>query len=206
MPRISKDPQERKDEILDAAMELFNNKGYEQTSVSDIVKKIGVAQGTFYYYFQSKEEVVHAACERTMAFRMDQVKQLVDSKELHASEKLLRLFTEDYPNERNDAVFEYVHQENNSTLHQKWIVAEIEALLPYVRQIVQQGMEEGTFRVSQPDVVAEFLLVGASFWLDEGIFAGKKEEYAEKKQALAVIIDRLLGGSHGTSTDTILNE
>ncbi|GIO30333.1 MULTISPECIES: TetR/AcrR family transcriptional regulator [Paenibacillus] len=55
MPRITKNPKERRNEILNAAMELFNTKGFEQTSVSDIVKKIGVAQGTFYYYFQSKE-------------------------------------------------------------------------------------------------------------------------------------------------------
>jgi len=201
MPRISKDPKERKDELLNAAMELFATKGYEQTSVSDIVKKIGVAQGTFYYYFQSKEEVINAACERTLATRLEQVKLLVESTQWNAPEKLTRLFTEASPNEEDADVFEYLHQEINGTLHQKWIVAEIMTLLPYARQIVQQGVEEGTFHVRQPELAVEFLIVGASFWFDKGIFAWNEQEYEAKRQALTDIIDRLLVGSPPASPD-----
>ncbi|PWV89412.1 TetR family transcriptional regulator [Paenibacillus cellulosilyticus] len=201
MPRISKDPQERKDEIVNAAMELFASKGYEQTSVSDIVKKIGVAQGTFYYYFQSKEEVIHAACERTLASRLEKVKDLVDSTQWNALDKLTRLFTEASPNEEDVDVFEYLHQEINSTLHQKWIVAEIMALLPYARQIVQQGVEEGIFHVRQPELAVEFLLVGASFWFDKGIFDWNEQEYEAKRQTLTDFIDRLLVGSPLVSPD-----
>ena len=53
--RITKDPQERKQEILETAMRLFQEKGYEKTSISDIAKAIGVAQGLCYRYFPSKE-------------------------------------------------------------------------------------------------------------------------------------------------------
>jgi len=48
MTRVSKNPEERKNEILTVAMELFNSKGSEDTSVSEIVRKVGVSQGTFY--------------------------------------------------------------------------------------------------------------------------------------------------------------
>ncbi|MEF2965443.1 TetR/AcrR family transcriptional regulator [Paenibacillus sp. M1] len=203
MPRISKDPQERKDEILNAAMELFASKGYEQTSVSDIVKKIGVAQGTFYYYFQSKEEVVNAACERTLATRLEKVKNLVESSQWNALEKLTRMFTDAFPNEQDEDVFGYLHQEINSTLHQKWIVAEIMALLPFARQIVQLGVEEGIFHVRQPELAVEFLLVGASFWFDKGIFDWSEQEYEAKRKALTDIIDRLLVGNPTASPDIL---
>jgi AcrR family transcriptional regulator len=53
--RITKDPQERKQEILETAMRLFQEKGYEKISISDIAKAIGVAQGLCYWYFPSKE-------------------------------------------------------------------------------------------------------------------------------------------------------
>ena len=53
--QITKDPQERKQEILETAMRLFQEKGYEKTSISDIAKAIGVAQGLCYRYFPSKE-------------------------------------------------------------------------------------------------------------------------------------------------------
>lgn len=202
MPRISKDPQERRDEILNAAIKLFATKGYEHTSVRDIVKKVGVAQGTFYYYFQSKEEIINAACERTLASRLEKVKDLVESTQWNALEKLTRIFTEASPNEQDVDVLEYIHQENNSTMHQKWIVAEIMALLPYAKQIVRQGVEEGVFNAHQPELAVEFLLVGTSFWLDKGIFSWNEQEYIEKRQALTDIIDRLLVSDPHASLDS----
>ncbi|NLT11973.1 MAG: TetR/AcrR family transcriptional regulator [Clostridiaceae bacterium] len=61
MMRISKSPHERKQEIIAAALELFLSQGYEKTSVSMIVDHVGVAQGLFYYYFKSKEDVFQEA-------------------------------------------------------------------------------------------------------------------------------------------------
>lgn len=55
MPRITKSPDERRNELIDAAEMLFIENGYDQTSVSDIVKKVNVAQGTFYYYFNPRK-------------------------------------------------------------------------------------------------------------------------------------------------------
>ncbi|MRN53237.1 TetR/AcrR family transcriptional regulator [Paenibacillus monticola] len=194
MVRVSKKPQERRNELLDAAMQLFNEKGYEQTSVSDIVKKVGVAQGTFYYHFKSKDEMVNAACERALAVRIEEVEKTVEHAQWGAPEKLTRIFTEAFPPERDEAMFDYLHKEDNSSLHQKWIVAEIQALIPYVKKIVRQGVEEGSFTGKQPEVAMEFLLVGASFWLDRGIFPWSEEEYQSKRQSMAAIIDQLLGG------------
>ncbi len=56
--RITKDAQERKKEILNAASELFLQNGFKNTSVDMIVKKVNVAKGLFYYYFESKESVL----------------------------------------------------------------------------------------------------------------------------------------------------
>lgn len=57
MTRTAKDSDERRSELIATAQQLFYSKGYESTSVSDIVKAVGVAQGTFYYYFDSKTEM-----------------------------------------------------------------------------------------------------------------------------------------------------
>ncbi|PWU67604.1 MULTISPECIES: TetR/AcrR family transcriptional regulator [Gracilibacillus] len=50
--------KDTRDLLLEVALELFATKGYHATKVSDVVKKAGVAQGTFYWYFESKEEIV----------------------------------------------------------------------------------------------------------------------------------------------------
>lgn len=59
--RISKEPEERKQEILETAMKLFAQNGFEKTSISDIAKEIGVAQGLCYRYFPSKDVLFQTA-------------------------------------------------------------------------------------------------------------------------------------------------
>ena len=62
--RIVKDAAERKNEILDAAEELFAARGYEETSTGDILDRVGIARGTLYYHFRSKEEILDALIGR----------------------------------------------------------------------------------------------------------------------------------------------
>ncbi|HIZ20258.1 MAG TPA: TetR/AcrR family transcriptional regulator [Firmicutes bacterium] len=55
--RVSKRPEERREEFLDAAQALFYEQGVEATSIQQIVKRVGVAQGLYYYYFHSKKKL-----------------------------------------------------------------------------------------------------------------------------------------------------
>ena len=60
MIRIVKKPEERWQEIVSAAQELFLEKEYEKTSLQDVMNKVGIAKGTVYHYFNSKEELLEA--------------------------------------------------------------------------------------------------------------------------------------------------
>ena len=53
--RVVKEAEERKNEILDVAERLFGEKGFDNTSTNDILEEIGIARGTLYYHFKSKE-------------------------------------------------------------------------------------------------------------------------------------------------------
>ena len=61
--RITKEPEIRKKEIIDAARHLFQRKGIAKTSINDIAKSIGVAKGLVYYYFSSKDELVETVLD-----------------------------------------------------------------------------------------------------------------------------------------------
>ena len=63
-----KSPETRKSELLAAAETLFRENGVDRTAVSDIVKKAGVAQGTFYNYYQSKDEIFAAVLEHGFSY------------------------------------------------------------------------------------------------------------------------------------------
>ena len=65
--RVVKEAAVRKNEILDAAEELFVTKGFDKTSTNDILERVGIARGTLYYHFKSKEEILNAMIERISA-------------------------------------------------------------------------------------------------------------------------------------------
>ena len=62
--RIVKEADVRKNEILDAAGILFSEKGYDNTSVTDIMNAVGIAKGTLYHHFKSKEDIMDALIKR----------------------------------------------------------------------------------------------------------------------------------------------
>ena len=64
MKRIVKAPDVRRLEIMRAAEKLFKKEGYAKTSVESIIKKVGIAKGTFYYYFKAKDEILKALVEQ----------------------------------------------------------------------------------------------------------------------------------------------
>ena len=66
--RVVKEAEERRNEILDAADMLFADKGFDNTSTSDILEKVGIARGTLYYHFKSKEDILDALIDRYNRF------------------------------------------------------------------------------------------------------------------------------------------
>ncbi|MCK4835886.1 MAG: TetR/AcrR family transcriptional regulator, partial [Candidatus Aminicenantes bacterium] len=93
MVRVSKEYDERLNELLDAGQQLFFQKGYELTSVNDIIEKVGVAKGTFYHYFNSKDDLLDKIVERWTLASLERVERLVMNQEhLNAVEKLNLFF------------------------------------------------------------------------------------------------------------------
>ncbi len=90
--RIVKDPIERRNEILDAAETLFTTKGYNETTIIDILKAVGIAKGTFYYYFKSKEELLFELARQVVEEMQTASKAIIQTKELNAIEKFCAIF------------------------------------------------------------------------------------------------------------------
>ena len=91
MARITKAPEERRQEIVETAERLFREVGYGKCSVEMIIREIGVAKGTFYYYFKSKEEILGAIVERTIAGLEEMAQAIADDPDRDALAKLALL-------------------------------------------------------------------------------------------------------------------
>src|SRR5699024_10233971 len=112
--RITKKPDERRNEILDVAEELFITKGYAATTITDIIGEIGIAKGTFYYYFSSKENVMHAVVIRFVEKAVVDVSKIVNDTELTAPKKLFHIIMAQVPQTpKKDHMIEELHQVDN---------------------------------------------------------------------------------------------
>ena len=194
MARISKDPDERRREIINAAEKLFNEKGFENTAVSDIVKSIGVAQGTFYYYFKSKDDVFCTIAEEFLDTFMESFVLIVDNEKLDVVEKVEMIFDKGIELiKNNEGVMFNLHTRDNMELHEKVERKFIEYATPLVIKIVKQGIEEKIFDIEYPEEVVTFLMMGSHFLGDLNIYLEDRDIYIERLQAVVFIAQRVLG-------------
>ncbi|MFB9278099.1 TetR/AcrR family transcriptional regulator [Cohnella cellulosilytica] len=197
--RVSKNPEERKSEILDAAERLFLSKGYARATINDILGEVGIAKGTFYYHFQSKEEVMDAIVMRYIDAGVEAAAAIAADPALTAHEKIFRIVASGGPEaDGKEQMIEQLHQVRNAEMHQKSLVESILRLTPVLTSVVEQGIEEGAFRTAYPRETVEFLLVSSQFLFDEGIFQWKPEELARKAAAFASMMEAALGAKRGS--------
>lgn len=197
--RISKDPEDRRNEILDTAEQLFFTKGYSKTTVNDMLQAIGIAKGTFYYYFKSKEEVMDAVVMRFIETGVVVAKKIAMDKDLTVHEKLLQIIMAQKPNTPSKSqMIEEFHEPDNAQIHQKSLAETIVQLTPVLTEVIEQGIEEKLFYTPYPRESIEFLLISSHFLFDEGIFKWTPEEIMQKIQAFIYIMETTLGADKGS--------
>jgi AcrR family transcriptional regulator len=163
--RVTKVPEERKQELIDTAERLFLEKGYEQTTVADIVREIEVAQGTFYYYFSSKEEILEAIIEKDITALEEDVRQIMSREDANAAIKLNAVVNSiiGISTSRRE-IMDYLHEEGNAVMHEKMERHTIERLVPLMTRVVAEGTHAGIFDVQYPTESVEFLLASLVYF------------------------------------------
>jgi len=166
MVRISKEHDERLTEFLDTARQLFFEKGYEKTSVNDIIEKIGVAKGTFYHYFKSKEDLLDQLVNHFIEQSVSTVGEMMERTDLNAAERINQFFTSirDLKVENKELMkmlMKFLYKDDNLILRHKIFKRSIELLTPPLAEIIKQGMEEGLFHPLDPGDTAEIIFMMA---------------------------------------------
>ena len=198
--RIVKEYEERRKEILETAERLFVTKGYTKTTVNDILKEIGIAKGTFYHYFKSKEEVMDEIIMRIIKEDFATAKVIVSNPNIPVLEKLFRVLMEQSPKSGDvkDKMIEQFHQPNNAEMHQKSIVQSIIHLSPVLAEILEQGIDEGVFSTPYPQETIELLLSSAQVIFDDGLFQWKPEEMMRRAKAYIKMMEVSVGAKEGS--------
>ena len=143
---------ERKAELINAAEELFREKGFENTSVDDIIKKVGVAKGLFYYYFGSKEDLIEILIQRMHKEIESSIVAVLEMKNITAEERFIELLKSQRDvSMRSETVIKYFSMSRNKNLHLEVERLAYEMVVPAFGKIIQQGIEEGVFDTRYPE-------------------------------------------------------
>lgn len=192
--RVTKDPAVRRKELIEAAEELFRTKGCEQTSVSDIVKKVGVAQGTFYYYFESKDGILDAVLDHYLMDHLEPaIMNIMADGSLNAMQKVQMIVDESLSFQTGEKkVMEFLHADKNMVSHQKYMLKVRDTFVPLIAGALKEGIEEGLFTIPYPEETAELLLVMFAYLHDSAALSAGRD-YGRKMKAAEDIAVKVLG-------------
>lgn len=157
MSRVRFRPEERREQLIDVATHLFAERGLDGTAVSDIVAQAGVSQGTFYWYFDSKEALVSAVVESLSERSVVDVLRVADGED-PALDKLLAMRDSLLAATRSDrAVLAFLHRPGNEAFHDRVSRDAVKRTVPAFERVIEQGVREGVFRLTHTDDAARFI-------------------------------------------------
>lgn len=173
--RVSKPPEARRQEIIETALALFAEKGYEDTTLQDIAGRMQVSPGLCYKYFRSKEEIFEAAADRYAARAAEQL-YLPGGEALPAPAALTHFL---------DRLFEYVwrhkefeaHYPGSGSLRAARLDQTARHMVQLLCPVVEQGMREGAFHFEDAAAATRFLVFGTIHAFHEGLEGADVEEY-----------------------------
>ncbi|MGG5372341.1 TetR/AcrR family transcriptional regulator [Enterococcus sp. AZ196] len=189
MSRVVKDPDVRRQELIEIALKQFLENGYEKTSIRSILKEADGEIGMFYHYFESKKEIYEAALETYNEKYLVKLTEVADTPEWDFKEKLNQVFIL-----LPSSISEY------RSMYTKKVNPEIMTILlsrtllkiePIFEQIILEGIANGDIRVSVPNthLLSQFILFGISAIIHDNEVQSMEEKVLNIKILLSKLLD-----------------
>lgn len=179
----NKHPEETVNLILDVAFRLFMEKGYEYTSIQDIIDHLGgLSKGAIYHHFKSKEDILIAVTDRITSESNQMLAEIRDRPDLSGKEKLKTIFKESISRPVQNDIFTVAPDfHHNPKLLFSLLHDTVDEAAPnYILPVIQQGISDGSIQTDYPEQLAELLLLVANVWMNPMIFDNSEEEAYQK--------------------------
>ena len=183
--------EKRKKELLKIAYDMFLTHGYENTSVDGIIEKAQIAKGTYYYHFQSKEQMLEEVIDMMIDSETKMAKQII-TMDIPVPQKIVMMLTSMKPTEAEQPIKNALFQPENVLMHHKVRKKLINIITPLLSEVIKEGVEEGIFECDNIPERVKMLLIISDGTFNEGTFS---------EQDISVFIDmteKLLGAENGT--------
>jgi AcrR family transcriptional regulator len=195
MARVVKKAEERRTEILHAAQGLFLSRGYDTTTVNDLLNAVGISKGAFYHHFSSKEEVLQALVWRMAEQGLAVLSPIIEREDLGPLEKLKIFFIEGQRFRKEHAsalrpLIEVLFRDENLRLRLRGTEQMIELLAPRFARILEEGAKTGVFDIDDPIETAR-LVLNLGTLVHEAFATALKLAASSKPDAIALLSKRI---------------
>jgi TetR/AcrR family fatty acid metabolism transcriptional regulator len=157
---------DKRDAILRAGIKVFAEKGYFNSKVADVARAAGIADGTVYLYFKSKDEILHSIFDEAMEkFIAEGKRELAKvASPVDRLKKVAELHLKRLGDDRDLAIVFQVELRGSTKFMQQFSAAGFHEYLEVIKKTVEEGQKAGMFRTDIKAVVCAKILYGA---LDE---------------------------------------
>lgn len=169
--------------ILDVAFRLFIEKGYECTSIQDIIDNLGgLSKGAIYHHFRSKEDILVAVTDRMTEESNKMLVEIRDRTDITGKEKLKAIFKESVLRPVQDDIFTAAPDlSNNPSLFVSIFRETVNLAAPYyIQPIIEQGISDGSIQTDYPAELAELIIIVANIWINPMIFNNTADQSYRK--------------------------
>lgn len=203
--RVVKDAKERRNEILDAAGRLFCERGFDNASTNDILAATGIARGTLYYHFKSKEDILDAMIERLTAQILEKAAVIALDESIPVLERLTRtMLTLNVDNELGNMVMEQIHRPQNALMHQKLEQLLLGRVNRLITKIAEDGIRQGIFHTDYPAEAVEMIMTYSYIAFDSLTEYDSPEEEQRKRMGFIYHVERVFGMEQGALLETVM--
>lgn len=199
--------QQRREEIITAASRLFYEKGYDNTSIADILKAAGVARGTLYRHFESKERIMEGMIEKHTAEILRQTLEAANNPDASvmarfaAALEALKTWVDEKP--ANQMVLSHLHSERNLAMHHKVNNIMLQQLPPILASITEDGVRQGMFQTPYPLESMELAVAYVQAVFNDNPFHLTRKERNQRVAAYVFNLERILGTKPGALKDLV---
>lgn len=190
----NKHPEETVGRILDTAQKLFFEKGYEKTTIQDIINKLGnLSKGAIYHHFGSKEEIVDAVINRLFEDQESKVEDLINDKGMTGLEKLQKLFLLLLNNPEQERVLRAIPDiMHNPKVFTMQMMESMDHVAPQILEpIIRQGIEDGSIKTEYPKELAQVLVILCNIWMNPVVFTMDEEELQRRFLFIKDMMERM---------------
>jgi len=194
---------ERKQELLKIAYNMFLMKGYDNTSIDDIINEAKIAKGTYYYYFESKETTLEEVINMMINDEVTSAKEILKMP-ISIPEKLVRIITSLRPKKNEQEIQNTLNKKDNIVMHEKINNRIIEEAVTLLEQVVMEGIENKIFNCTHIKERLKMLLIMSNELFDNDepnmnqveVFIDTAEKMLGAKEGTLEFIKMLIGGQN----------